>query len=161
PYPLYAAARQGHLAIVRLLLDRGADPAPGDGRNALRTALCRACFHGAGDVAQLLLDRGGGARLATGAVHCPLFSAVEGGHRHILQLLLARGVDVEYEGADKRTAIVAAAELGRTHLISMLVAAGADVNNDSWSCLTLAVINGHLDTVEFLLQHGFDIDGQT
>lgn len=56
--PLYAAAKQGFVSIVRTLLDAGAaidQTGPG---NVLGSALMVACAHGHGDTVQLLLSRG-------------------------------------------------------------------------------------------------------
>lgn len=57
--PMRNAAARGHIEIVRLLLDRGADPnLPEEGIAPLGHALYSAVYHGHYEIAKLLLEKG-------------------------------------------------------------------------------------------------------
>ena len=55
--PLYAAAKQGFVLVVRTLLDAGAAIDQHGPENVLGSALMVACAHGHGDTVRLLLPR--------------------------------------------------------------------------------------------------------
>lgn len=84
--PLRAASKGGHVGIVRLLLDHGADMngvSQGIGKN--QTALRVAAQGGWEDVVRVLLDAGADVELTN-----PLEGAVESGNAVIARLLLDR-----------------------------------------------------------------------
>jgi len=90
--PLIAAAREGRLDAVRLLLDRGADPnmaVPGDGN-----ALIMAAREGHADIVALLLDRGASIDQIVPGDENALICASGNGHLDVVKLLVARGADV-------------------------------------------------------------------
>jgi ankyrin repeat protein len=143
-----AAAREGHLDIVRLLLDRGVDPnasLPGDG-----TALIEAASEGHVDVAEVLLQRGAAVNLVPQGAETALIRAADEGYLPMVQLLVANGADVNQgiwvvrtgaiwftstrndairtlarQEPQLRTPLSAAREDAHTDVVDFLISAGA------------------------------------
>ncbi|XP_071435410.1 ankyrin repeat domain-containing protein 39 [Pithys albifrons albifrons] len=83
---LHYASRNGHLAVCRLLLQRGA---PCDARTpGGATPLHRACYCGHLAVSRLLLHHGADPAATDGDGRTPLHKAAEQGHRELCALLL-------------------------------------------------------------------------
>ncbi|KAL7903775.1 hypothetical protein GGI35DRAFT_291694 [Trichoderma velutinum] len=89
---LIIASYYGHRAVVKLLVNRGADTEVKD--TSGRTPLLLAAENGH-DVAQLLVNRGAGIEVKDISGRTPLFLAAEKGHDGIAQLLVNRGADIE------------------------------------------------------------------
>jgi ankyrin repeat protein len=70
--PLSYASRNGHLHIVRLLLERGADPNQPEDAAPLGRALFEACCANHREVAELLLDHGANPNSGTDSNECCL-----------------------------------------------------------------------------------------
>jgi ankyrin repeat protein len=90
--PLSYAAREGHLHIVRLLLERGADPNTPEGAAPHGRALFEACCANHLQVAQLLLEQGANPNAGTDSSGCCLTigEVCHGDHAKPLQQLLRR-----------------------------------------------------------------------
>ncbi|MDX6678829.1 MAG: uncharacterized protein QOE31_2881, partial [Solirubrobacteraceae bacterium] len=84
--------------VVRLLLDRGADPdAPSTGGAFRETPLHWAASSDDVDVAEVLIDGGADLEAAGGSIAgSPLANAVGYGCWHVARLLVARGARVEH-----------------------------------------------------------------
>jgi hypothetical protein len=149
----------GLLAVARLLLDAGADPATRtSGQRAGWTPL-RCAVSGAAnpEITHLLLDRG-----ATPGDH-DLYLACFGDDDHqSLRLLLAHAPAVR-----QTTALSAPVSTGDTEAVRLLLEAGADPNrplprddgDPPWPALYAAVQSGcPAELVELLLGHGADPD---
>ncbi|KAI5841659.1 hypothetical protein BZA05DRAFT_360374, partial [Tricharina praecox] len=76
---LHLAFKEGHEAVARLLIDRGADISTVGGYSG-RTPLQLAALGGYEAVARVLLDRGADVSLADSAGNTPLHIALETGH---------------------------------------------------------------------------------
>jgi ankyrin repeat protein len=100
--PLIHAAANGHVAVVRVLLEGGADVERGDRDND--TALNRAAREGRLEVCRLLLD--GGARVNTVGYenYTALHWAAWSGQLSVVKLLVERGGDVSLKNDNGRTA---------------------------------------------------------
>lgn len=129
------AANIGHLELVRLLLDHGADPnAP-----VWVSALGFAAQSGQVAVVELLLTRGADINAITGRMSggdektTPLSMAVNAGRTQVVSLLLDRGA--QSSSLDKHFA--------------------------GYNLLQLAAFHGHTDTVRLLLDRGFKIETRT
>lgn len=104
PSALFIASAKNHLAVVKLLLNRGADMSwrRYDGM----TALIFACRNGRTEVARLLIDRGADINEALPDGRTCIYLACECNHHDIVKLLIARGpmsrrgavVDFVYNG---------------------------------------------------------------
>jgi len=89
--PLHSAAFGGHVEIVKLLLERGADPnaKTDDGLTPLHIA----AFKGHVDVVRVLLEHGANPNAKDNNGQTPLHYAVQEGHVEIVKSLLERGAD--------------------------------------------------------------------
>jgi ankyrin repeat protein len=92
---LYRAASHGHVAVVELLLDKGADR-DGDPRHSGYTALGHAVEEGRLEVVKLLHARGASIKKDAGVLH----TAALRGHLAVVAFLLEEGADVEEIRAD-------------------------------------------------------------
>lgn len=121
-----AASAQGKADVVRLLLERGADP---DARDVFRgTALMRAAWNGHLEAVRALLEGGAkvDARFFSMAVdRTALMVAAQRGHVKIVELLLKMGADVKAKAANGWTALRYARENGQDEVVKVLKAAGA------------------------------------
>ncbi|GKZ97057.1 hypothetical protein AnigIFM59636_011807 [Aspergillus niger] len=159
---LMKAAQFGHMSIVKLLINDGADI---NSRGEFgETALSIACRCGNTDLVKYLLDSGASP---SGV----LTKAIRGSSTLICQLLLDAGAvaDEEIKG---EIPLIVAAELDYDHICQVLLDYGADVNRlievDDWEtwdpaiatdALTGATMFGNIETVELLLSNGAHIRG--
>jgi len=89
--PLHYAAAWGHLAIVRLLLDRGANINSRDKHKS--TPFIAAAEHGHISIVRELLDRGANINARDSSGFTALMRAARGGHVEVVKLLLERGAN--------------------------------------------------------------------
>jgi ankyrin repeat protein len=123
---LALAAANGHLRVVRLLIERGVNiSATGDGGN---TALHYAAEQGYEEVVALLLDKGahGNTRNQLGVT--PLMWACEGGHLGVVKMLVQhrQGQGLQKRSGRGWTALHWAAYAGNQEVERFLLLAGAD-----------------------------------
>lgn len=159
-----AAAMGGHTAVLKVLLEKGADPkaTTPDGMDALSAAT----FSAKPADLLLLLDHGAEVDARSGDGQTALFSAFL--NLENLKLLLARGADPNAMMKSGPTALVMFCEMGDpalSHLeaIKLLVEKGADVNGrakpgEALTPLQSAAKQGTVDVVKFLLKSGADIN---
>ena len=107
--PLKNAASKGHLAIVELLLERGADPnLPEEGVAPQGHALYSAAANGHHDIAELLLERGAFPNPQVESSADALSRAISNGDERMVALLCrfgaARSVELLAYDGDLRTA---------------------------------------------------------
>ena len=120
---LTAAASQGHVEIVRVLLQAGADV---DVVGLRDTALAAAADSGHVDVVRTLLNAGATLDRLLPGNDTALIRAARNGNEEIVAMLLAAGADADAQGMFGSTALMHAAERGRVKIVQLLVAAGAD-----------------------------------
>ncbi|OXV07870.1 hypothetical protein Egran_04368 [Elaphomyces granulatus] len=112
--PLHVAAKWGHVRVVKLLVENGADVHAEDQHG--RTSLHWAARYGWMSVAQLLIQHGANTNAMPGTVEpqwryyrasrlrgTPLHCAARGDHKMIVHLLLANGADVNAKDIYGRT----------------------------------------------------------
>lgn len=145
---LMKAAQGGRVAIVELLLARGADIEMRDSEG--RSALIHAAASGHAEVARVLVEAGakvglveaallgdgttvkaflsGGTDLQGDLTGSALWWAARSGQTEAVRLLLDAGANVDARVGRSVTALVQAALMGRTEVVGLLIAHGADVN---------------------------------
>ncbi|KAJ7481648.1 ankyrin repeat-containing domain protein [Mycena latifolia] len=160
---LYAASFNGHEAVVRLLLDNGADFG-----SALQAASAKGNEAMGADVNikggrldRLIAAREhGGHDIVFLPVGTALQVAAARGHAAVVQLLIESGADVNAEG-QVGSALQAASAMGHYSVAKLLVENGADVDpvidRRGESPLYAASFNGHEGVVQLLLERGADI----
>ncbi|KAH0538139.1 hypothetical protein FGG08_005247 [Glutinoglossum americanum] len=156
--PLSWAAKNGHEAVVKLLLDTGKVDVDLKDRYG-RTPLSWAARDGREAVVKLLLDTGKvdmSSEDKNGRT--PLSWAAGNGHKAVVKLLYDTGkVDVDSKDKNGRTPLSWAAEKGRRAVVRLLVDTGkVDVDSKDKSGRTpllWAVENGHMLVVSILDPH--------
>ncbi|KAJ5125256.1 hypothetical protein N7448_004584 [Penicillium atrosanguineum] len=159
---LLLAISRHHTAIVKSLLDHGADPNFMDNvkHGPLETAILNDCGE---DTLQMLLDYGADVNLKGYSGRTPLFTAIIAGKSTGVAFLLARGSNVHArESKEGRIPLHFAAEkAGFSDVVKMLVDAGSDVNcltESGMSPLHKAAHARATDTVQALLDCGADVN---
>jgi ankyrin repeat protein len=171
--PLGVAVRGGgNGALVRLLLDNGADA-----RGNRQSVLLKAASTGDVEIMRLLLDHGADVNLASRSLGMtPLGSAVSSYNIDAVKLLLERGARIDIPGMDDHgrvrngrlalgtlAPLMLAAPYGSPALIHLLLKAGSEVNatdERGMTALMLAVASETQDAVvvKRLLSAGADVN---
>jgi ankyrin repeat protein len=113
-------------AIVRRLLDAGADPFLFDAGAA--DALSRGIMARDPEIVQWFLAKGADVHRPAGGGNTALASAVAAGSRPVMKLILAKDPDVNQTDGDRRTPLHLALMWPRYEVVPLLVEKGAAVN---------------------------------
>ena len=154
---LWMAADGGHLEVVRLLLEAGADT---DAGTHGWTALSMATQNNHFEVVALLIEAKANLEVRTRGL-TPLRLAASKGHLEIARLLVEAGANKETTESGGWTALHWAAESGHAEVVDLLVKAGAKKeakHPGGMTPLLLAARNGHFQVVQLLLELGADTD---
>jgi hypothetical protein len=137
----------GHVDVVKLLLDRGANVHAAD-----NAALRWSCMRGRLKVVQLLLAHGAcvGAKDDDAFRKCAAYGRID-----IAKLLLANGANI------CAGALHQSAGNGHTNMVELLLDRGADINSrlriSSVSVLRAGASRGHIDVVKLLIRRGVNV----
>jgi ankyrin repeat protein len=155
---LLTAATHGHLSVVQLLLEWGANVNFKDKLHG--TVLQAASWHRHLHVVQLLLkwdaDVNAQGRLYGTALQAASYS----GSVDIVKLLLERGANVDAEGGHNGTALYAASHARSSEIVQLLLKYGANVNAYAGehtkyrTALQVASCMGSVEIVQLLLEKG-------
>lgn len=157
--PIDEAAAGRHLAVVKLLVQRGAaiDPPP----NAdVISPLAWAAHNGDLPMMQYLIAHGAKVDGVTRTGNTPLALAARNGQIPAAQLLLADGANVNAANRGGGTPLIMAAGHGRSAMVRFLLARGAQVNAVTLSggtALRAAAAYGDVGTVNALIAAGGDL----
>ncbi|KAJ8129032.1 hypothetical protein O1611_g4600 [Lasiodiplodia mahajangana] len=146
--PIVLAAALGHMEMVRLFYDNGADPYLIFSNPESRVCSRRSAIRG-----DEILD---GTALKVAAFR---------GHLDIVEMLLNQtDTDMPTRMRNAIEALQTASGLGNINIVRWLINWGVDINAVATRQLPItplesAAANGRLDTVQFLLENGATVDG--
>lgn len=153
--PLMEAAQEGHLDLVRFLLESTANvhaqTQTGD------TALTYACENGHTDVADVLLCYGAELEHESEGGRTPLMKACRAGHICTIKFLISKGADVNRQStSNDHTPLSLACAGGHQGVVEALLKNGADPFHklkDNSTMLIEASKSGHIGVVQLLLDY--------
>jgi ankyrin repeat protein len=160
---LHRACQNGHIDVVKLLLDHGANIELKT--RFKQTPLFIACQYGHHSIVALLLDRGASIDLCIDNSRSrsnPLHETCSNGHENIVRLLLEHGADPNARSPSwlstggGNTPLHVACENDREECVEELLRFGADVdrkNEEGETPLDVAKELGNNEIVELLLEH--------
>ncbi|XVF34729.1 hypothetical protein REPUB_Repub18cG0084200 [Reevesia pubescens] len=157
PLNLCFAALRGDDLLLHQLLKRGLDPNESD--NNGRTALHIAASKGSKNCVLLLLDYGADPNRKDSEGIVPLWEAMLAGHNKVAKMLKENGSDIN--AGDVGHFACTAAEQNDLNLLKEIVRYGGNVTRprpNGYTALHVAVCEGNIEIVKFLLEQGADID---
>ncbi|QGA13764.1 hypothetical protein EYB26_001415 [Talaromyces marneffei] len=159
--PLSWAIKNGHEAVVKLLLDHNADVLTKD--KSGRTPLILASENGFEAIVKLLIDKNADVRSRDRDFgRTSLSWAAKHGHEPIVRLLLDKSTErINSKDKSGNTALTWASRYGHLAVIKLLLDKGAatEVADEfSRTPLSWAVINGHLSAADLLLERLAHVD---
>jgi ankyrin repeat protein len=149
--------REENLAMVKYLLDQGADVKTRNG--AGQTPLMFAVDRGRTEAARLLLDKGAETDAVDSKGGFPLLLAACKGNAALVTLLAQRGTNMKAALPDGQTPLMCAVQMGSADTVKALLDGGADANAktaDRLTALYEATKMGQLDIAKLLVAAGAD-----
>lgn len=152
---LIHAARQGHTATAKYLIDHGADPTIAS--NLGTTALHHSAGIGDTDLLEHLLSRGVNPDLESDS-GTPLVWAAGHAQEAAVTVLLKHGANPNAETDDGITPLISSVAADSLACLELLIQAGAKVNVSAGGAtpLHIAADNGSLELINSLLKAGTD-----
>lgn len=154
---LIIASYYGHPAVVKLLVEKGADIEAKD-RDG-QTPLSWAAVAGHRTVVELLVEKGADIKVKNNFGQTPFSRAAENGQEAIVELLIKKGAGIE----DCLTPLSLAAVAGDETVVQQLVEKGADIDakgGDGQTALSWAAVAGHEAIVKLLVEKGANIEAK-
>ncbi|EUB63876.1 Ankyrin-2 [Echinococcus granulosus] len=116
---LHLASKEGHLPVVRLLLDHHATIDAKTNRG--NTALHIASLAGRSEIVRLLVERGADVNAKSQNGFTPLYMAAQENHTEIVEYLLNKGADQALATDDGFTPLAVALQLCHDAVVSLLL----------------------------------------
>ncbi|OKO97966.1 Ankyrin repeat domain-containing protein 50 [Penicillium subrubescens] len=159
---LMLSSHYGHRAVVKLLLENGADIEARDSDYG-QTPLLWATESGHEAVVKLLLEKGADFKAKDSKYgRTPLLWAAERGDEAVVKLLLEKGADFKTTDSKYgRMPLLWAAVMGHKAVAKLLLEKGADIESTSRNgrtSLSWAAERGHEAVTKLLLEKGADVE---
>ena len=156
--PLFIAAENGNLEMVRLMLEKGADINIQDEEGW--APLLGATSRGHIEVVRLLIDAGAEVNIQEGRGDTSVNIAAKNGYIQIVRLLIGAGADLNIEHSGGWPPLTGAASNGHLQVVQLLINAGANINpeGDNHSPFFVAASNNRVEIARLLLENGADIN---
>jgi ankyrin repeat protein len=154
------ASYHGHLQIVQLLVEHGADVNTAGG---IYGYPLQAASHGGHlVVVRSLIEHGADVNVQGGEYGNALQAASFNGHMDIVRLLIDHDANVNAPAGQFGNALQAASYNGHISIIQLLIEHGADVNAQGglYNALQAASIHGHINIIQLLIEHDADVNAQ-
>jgi len=152
--PMHAAACAGHINILSLLLEHGADVDVRDKTG--ETPLLRASWAGKREAGWYLIDRGANINAPDGRNFTPIFVAFKG-HAEDARMLLERGAVIDIRNQFGETPLHQSIRWGQIELVRLFLDHGADPNLPNEYDATpssMALLFGRPHIAELLSEYG-------
>lgn len=153
--PLHYACRRPAIAIVKYLVEAGADVNAIAQNKGADSPLCAATQGGDLEVVHFLISKGALINYRNGMKLNPLHLAIKSGKKLVSVYLIHNGADIELTDSENHTALHWAAYRGQFKILEVLLKAGSNVlASDSNGMLPLhwAAVHSHLDCIETLYE---------
>ena len=161
--PLYHAVKEGHGAMAKLLIDRGANVRGETGPDQ-KSLMHYAAIHGDRVMLQLLYKNGSDIEAFDIGGKNSLYYAVKGGSKEVLETLLEIGADIDRkcpQSQGGRTTLHWMAIEGNEATIHILLENGASLDGGGgMTPVHVAASEGHVGTVRILLGKGAEANAK-
>ncbi|KAF7854142.1 uncharacterized protein EAF02_011760 [Botrytis sinoallii] len=158
---MHYAAANGHIEIVRILIEAGANASISQPDDDYNTPLDLAARKGHKEVLKFLLENGAdinGNSVGANALH----TAARAGMKDMVQFLLNAGAQVNATSSIKGDALQSASSEGRVEVVKLLLENGAIFQGHEDSLygnpLSAAAHKGSFELVDLFLQRGISIN---
>lgn len=157
--PLHYGCLHGRKELISPFLSHGANIDALDNDNF--TPLMYAIVNGFSDGVQELVNAGAKLQVDSEKVYIPLNLACQYGNYDAVKILLEKNASLNFADAEGLFPIHIVAREGHHHLVPLLKSHGLDVNEvdklNQWTALMYAASEGHVETVQALLEAGADV----
>ena len=141
---LMEATEAGHVHVVRILLDAGANPNTSD--SVGKTVIIYASEKGNMDMVKMLLEAGADPNVININYETALINAIKNGHNDLVDILIESGLTQEI----KNRGLQVSSKIGNDFLVEKLLKVADNVNY----ALLSASQEGHANIVKILLESG-------
>jgi len=159
--PLCIAAEIDSKAIVKLLIDKGADVDLAGKWFHNYTPLMSALRSGHEDIAAILINRGAKIDLKDRSGKSAIHFAAESALDRSIVFLIEKGADLNAKTNDGTTPLHKAVQWHRSNIASLLIEKGADVNardNERKTPLHFVVMPESISIASLLIEKGADVN---
>lgn len=159
--PLHGAAEHGHIALVKLLLEKGADLNAGDNEDSL--PLHVAALGGHKEIVDFLIAKGALMNDQDDNGMTALHFAAVRGHKNVVDFLIAKGANYNLKTTRGMIPLHLAAVRGHLNVVELLISRGSDKDAKDkydFTALHLASLRGHREIANLLIEQQAAIDAK-